>query len=66
MGLIASIAHGFKHCRKRASGYHPLYKEACHIQDVLRELKFNWIRKDRHLKRLDWNTFRRFHQWELS
>ena len=41
-------------------------KDACHIQDVLRELKFNWIRKDRHLKRLDWNTFRRFHQWELS
>ena len=26
MGLIASIAHGFKHCRKRASGYHPLYE----------------------------------------
>ena len=26
MRLIASIAHGFKHYRKRASGYHPLYE----------------------------------------
>ena len=26
MGLIASSAHGFKHCRKRASGHHPLYE----------------------------------------
>ena len=26
MGLIASIGHGFKHCRKRSSGYHPLYE----------------------------------------
>ena len=25
MGLIASIAHGLKHCRKRGSDYHPLY-----------------------------------------
>ena len=26
MGLVASIAHGFKHRRKWASGYHPLYE----------------------------------------
>ena len=45
MGLIASSAHGFKHCRKRASGLTLCMKEACHIQDLLRELKFNGFEK---------------------
>ena len=43
----------------------PCMKEACHIQDLLRELKFN-VRENQHRKRLDWGNFRRFHKWILS
>ena len=66
MGLIASIAHGFTHCRKRASGYHPLYEGSLTHPRPTTWAQVQWIRENQHRKRLDWSTFRRFLKWILS